>query len=215
MLKIKICGLCRETDVDYVNEALPDYAGFVFCKKSKRYISEKKAAGFRSRLDAGIKAVGVFVDEDPERIVRLLKQGTIDIAQLHGRETEKEIVYIKEASQKPVFKAVVVRRAQDVADWQSSAADELLFDGGRGEGKSFSLKYARDVKRPFFLAGGMNAERIRELQSLAALPALTGIDISSGVETDGAKDRDKILLAVQMVREWEAEKGKGCGKHGE
>ena len=94
-MRIKICGLCRRQDIVYVNEALPDFAGFVFWQKSRRYIAKEQAAVLKKKLDSRIQAVGVFVDEAPDRILSLLLSGVIDIAQLHGKETEEEIRWLQ------------------------------------------------------------------------------------------------------------------------
>lgn len=196
-MQIKICGLFRPEDAEYVNEALPDFAGFIFWEKSRRFVSEKMATEIKKRLDKGIRTVGVFVDEDPEKVLQLLKKGIIDIAQLHGQETEEEVSWLKEQSGKPVWKAVVVKSVEDVKRWRSSAADCLVFDGGLGEGNVFCWEYLKEIDRPFLLAGGINEERLKELP---AMPHLAGIDISSGVETNGVKDREKILRVVKSVR---------------
>lgn len=197
-MQIKICGLFRPQDVDYVNEALPDYAGFVFWKKSRRLVTKDQARSMRERLDKRIHTVGVFVDEDPKMICELLHEGILDIAQLHGKETEEVVRSIKNKTGKPVWKAAIVRSAEDVEVWQDSLADCLLFDGGMGSGEAFQWEFLSGINRPFFLAGGMDRERILEAKSL---PGLVGIDISSGVETDGIKDREKILQIVRCVRE--------------
>lgn len=197
-MQIKICGLFRPQDVDYVNEALPDYAGFVFWPKSRRFLTKEQAESMRGRLDKSIRSVGVFVDEDPKMICELLHEGILDIAQLHGRETEDDIRFIQNETGKPVWKAAIVRSAEDVAVWQDSLADCLLFDGGMGGGEAFRWEYLSGMNRPFFLAGGMDRERIIEAKNL---PGLMGIDISSGVETNGVKDREKILQIVRCVRE--------------
>ena len=90
-MKIKLCGLTRPCDIEAVNELQPDYIGFVFAKKSRRYVSPEKAEELKAMLAPGIQAVGVFVNEEPEQIVSLLEAGTIDVAQLHGQEGEREI----------------------------------------------------------------------------------------------------------------------------
>lgn len=199
-MQIKICGLFRQEDIEYVNEALPEYAGFVFYEKSRRAVTPEQAGVYRKRLDGRIQAVGVFVDEEPEKIIALLQNGTIDIAQLHGQETEETIRKIQKESGKPVWKAVIVKTADDVEKWQDSRADLLLFDGGMGSAHTFSWEYLSGLKRPFFLAGGMDAEKIKDA---AKLPGVCGIDLSSSVETEGYKDRQKILDVVKCVRKFE------------
>ena len=83
MTKIKFCGLTCEDDISAVNEIMPDYAGFVFAQRSRRYVSREQAQVLRSLLDKRIKAVGVFVDEDIKTVAGILDCGIIDIAQLH------------------------------------------------------------------------------------------------------------------------------------
>lgn len=205
-MRIKICGLCRRQDIVYVNEALPDFAGFVFWQKSRRYIAKEQAAVLKKKLDSRIQAVGVFVDEAPDRILSLLLSGVIDIAQLHGKETEGEIRWLQKKSGKPVWKAVVVKDAASVERWRFSQADFILFDGGMGEGRTFLWENLSGFDRAFFLAGGITAENLKEIKEN---PYLAGIDVSSGVETEGVKDGAKIKLFVKEVRrlqaEWEKE----------
>lgn len=196
-MQVKICGLCRQQDAVYANAAQPDYAGFVFWNQSRRYVTREKAAQLKEKLDSRIQAVGVFVDEPPDAILQLFSDGIMDIAQLHGAETEEEIVWLKKKSGRPVWKAVVVKSAADVERWRLSQADMLLFDGGRGEGRPFLWEYLSGCDRPFFLAGGMSPERLKGIQRH---PFLAGIDVSSGVETDGKKDREKMCRFVQQVR---------------
>lgn len=202
-MKIKICGLFRPVDADYVNEAMPDYAGLVFWEKSRRRVNREQAVSFRKSLHPDIQTVGVFVDEEPDIIIELLRADILDIAQLHGKETEEQVRYIKERSGKPVWKAVEVKNEADIEKWNASVADCLLFDGGKGGGNPFVWELLQCAKRPFLLAGGLDMDRIK---AAAKLPGLMGIDISSGVETDGLKDREKILQIVRLVRNMD-EKG--------
>ena len=202
-MKIKICGLFRPVDADYVNEAMPDYAGLVFWEKSRRRVNREQAVSFRKSLHPDIQTVGVFVDEEPDSIIELLRSDILDIAQLHGKETEEQVRYIKERSGKLVWKAVEVKSEVDIEKWNASVADCLLFDGGKGGGNPFAWELLQCAKRPFLLAGGLDMDRIK---AAAKLPGLMGIDISSGVETDGLKDREKILQIVRLVRNMD-EKG--------
>lgn len=113
MQKIKICGIRRATDIEIVNKYRPDYIGFIFYKKSKRYISEADAMELRKRLLPEIKTVGVFVNEKPEIVAEYLNDGIIDIAQLHGTEPEEDILFIKKMTGRPVIKAVSVETQSD------------------------------------------------------------------------------------------------------
>lgn len=196
--KIKICGLSRPEDIGFANQARPDYIGFVFWEHSRRYVSRERAGQLKESLSAGIRSVGVFVDAPCDQVVRLLEEGVIDMAQLHGDETEEDIQYIKAATARPVIKAVKVKNRYDVEAWLDSSADYLLFDSGMGSGVPFDWKLLRGVDREFFLAGGLNAGNLS-----AAVESLHpyAVDLSSGVETGGVKDPAKMREAVRLVRE--------------
>lgn len=195
--KIKICGLFRREDIEYANRVHPDYIGFVFYDRSKRYVSLKQAAELRKSLEPGILAVGVFVNAPCGEIIGLLEDGIIDIAQLHGEETEEDIQYIQAVTHKPVIKAVKVRNRYDVEAWLDSSADYLLFDSGMGSGVAFAWELLSGVEREYFLAGGLSAGNLRE-----ALERISpyAVDLSSGVETDGRKDFEKMQAVTDIVR---------------
>lgn len=196
-MKIKICGLSRPQDIEYVNEVLPDYIGFIFWTKSRRYVTLDKAMELKSKLDKRIKAVGVFLDEDNEAIERIAGSGAVDIIQLHGSESEADILWLQEHTHLPVWKAVVIKDPNDVVRWRNSCADMLLFDGGTGEGHAFDWSWLEAVSRPFMLAGGITADNVNEA---AKLSYIQGVDASSSVEIDGVKDFDKIKELVYKVR---------------
>ncbi len=196
--KIKLCGMFRPEDIGFVNEVQPDFCGFILAEGFRRHISRRQAAAFRRALSPGIPAVGVFVDAPWEEVASFLEEGVIQMAQLHGRETEEEIRRIRQRTGKPVIKAVKVERAGDVEAWLDSEADYLLFDAGTGSGKQFDWSLLQGVDRAFFLAGGLKAENLAE-----AMDKVTpfAVDLSSGVETDGVKDLAKMREAVRIVRE--------------
>ena len=135
-MKVKMCGLYRPEDIAYANEVQPDYVGFVFYEKSHRAVTKEQAAEYRKKLLPGIRTVGVFVNEDPKNIIELLEEGILDVAQLHGDETEEDIQYLQAVCHKPVIKAVKVRDRYDVEAWLDSSADYLLFDNGMGTGQA-------------------------------------------------------------------------------
>ena len=198
-MKIKICGLTREQDIQAVNQWKPDYIGFVYAEKSRRYVSRQQAARLKKNLSPDIQAVGVFVNESKEKIVRLFMENTIDIAQLHGQETEEEISWIKEQTGKPVIKAISVNAESDVQYWQNSCADYLLFDNGTGgTGLTFDWHLIKENKKPYFLAGGIGLHNITDAMKQKAY----AIDLSGGVETDGQKDPKKIAEIVQIARRY-------------
>ncbi|GAB6153204.1 phosphoribosylanthranilate isomerase [Desulfosporosinus burensis] len=198
-MKIKICGLFRDCDIDYVNEAMPDFIGFVFAK-SRRQVSTEWAEAMRPRLRSEITPVGVFVNESLAKVAKLLKDNIIEMAQLHGEENENYIQALKTLTNKPIIKAVRVLSREDIEAAQHTLADYLLLDNGAGgTGESFDWSLVRQVKKqePFFLAGGLKADNIE--QAIAATSPYA-VDLSSGVETDGMKDRDKILEIVRRMR---------------
>lgn len=196
-MKIKICGMRRTEDIEYANQTLPDYVGFILAKGFRRSITADQARALKTLLDPKIKAVGVFVDDPPDEIIALLKEGVIDMAQLHGQESEEDIVYIKAVSGKTVIKTVKAENRYTVEAWLDTAADYLLFDSGAGTGKTFDWGILEDVPRDFFLAGGLNPDNIGEAAGMAHPYA---VDLSSGAESDGIKDLEKMRRAVETVR---------------
>lgn len=194
-IKIKFCGLFREEDIEYVNKLNPDYIGFVFAK-SKRQITKEKAIGLKNKLKSNIKVVGVFVDEDIEKTIDLLSNGVIDIAQLHGNEREEDIKNIKNKSKKQVIKAIRVTTSEDIESWKNSCADFLLLDNGQGTGKTFDWNNIKNLNRPFFLAGGLSIDNIKEAIEKVSPMA---IDISSGIESNGVKDYEKMKEVMKIL----------------
>ena len=197
MTYIKMCGLSRECDIQAVNAIKPEYIGFVFWAKSKRYISSEKAFELKKLLDKDIKAVGVFVDESVEKIAELLENGIIDIAQLHGHETEDYIKQLRELTDKPVIQAFRIRSSSDMEKAVNSTADMILLDAGMGDGKIFDWSLIKEIKRPYFLAGGLNCDNIAEAVKILQPYA---VDVSSGIETDGLKDMKKMAEFSAIVR---------------
>ena len=197
MTAIKMCGLSQKRDIQAVNEIKPEYIGFVFWAKSKRYISPEKALEFKQMLDENIKAVGVFVDESIEKVAELLENGVIDLAQLHGSETEDYIHKLREMTNKPVIQAFRIRSSVDVERAVKSYADMILLHAGMGDGKIFDWSLIQDITRPYFLAGGLNCENIAEAVRKIKPYA---VDVSSGIETDGLKDIKKMTAFAMAVR---------------
>lgn len=198
MTKIKICGLKREEDIYYVNSCRPDYAGFVFTDRSRRFVTPVIACRLRERLAPAIIPVGVFVNERPEKIAELLKFEIISMVQLHGQETEEYIKRLKGMTNKPVIKAFSIQRKEDMEKALESAADYILLDNGAGgTGKTFDWSLSKEADRPFFLAGGLSPENVR--QAVKKLYPFA-VDVSSGVETEGKKDLNKITAFINAVR---------------
>ena len=197
MTKIKICGLFREEDIGYVNEAGPDYVGFILnFPKSHRNLDMDKARRLRDRLKPEIRAVCVFVDQPMETVIRTAEYLRADVIQLHGSEDNRYIEEVKERTGREVWKAFRVREAKDLADAAASRADQILLDNGYGTGKNFDWSQAENFTRPFILAGGLTPENIpeavRKLHPVA-------VDISSSVETDRKKDREKIFSVIRAL----------------
>ncbi len=198
MTKIKICGLSRLEDIAAVNAAQPDYIGFVFAT-SRRQVDMATARALKQALDPGIKAVGVFVNHPVAEIIALAEQGIIDIIQLHGDEDEAMVRLLQTQTGLPVIRAL---RISSPADIRATAADYRLFDTYDpsqygGSGAAFNWDLLQGVSGDFFLAGGLNSSNIA-----AAINQVNPycVDISSGVEIDGKKDRDKIIEIVEMIR---------------
>lgn len=207
MTKIKICGLKRPEDIEYVNQYLPDYAGFVFAG-SKRKVTDEQAEELSRKLDGRIIAVGVFVNEPAEHIVNLVKKGIIRVVQLHGDEDREYILKLRENLEESVkiIKAVRVQNREQILEAEKLPCDYLLLDtwqkdayGGCGKQFDKSLIPA-DMSKPYFLAGGLAADNIRENIQICHPYA---VDVSSAVETDGKKDEKKIQEFIERVREYE------------
>lgn len=197
MTKIKLCGLTRPCDIEYVNELLPEYIGFVFAPKSRRYISPEKSEVLREHLDDRITPVGVFVDEKIEVIADLIKRKIIDVVQLHGNESEKYITGLRRVIDCPVIKAFRIESEADIASANQSSADYVLLDSGGGTGKVFDHSLLKDIARPYFLAGGLTPENVETaIKQLAPF----AVDASSSLETDGFKDKIKMTAFVNAVR---------------
>ncbi|MBQ5347532.1 MAG: phosphoribosylanthranilate isomerase [Ruminococcus sp.] len=200
MTSIKLCGLMRAEDIEAVNILKPEYIGFVFAEKSKRCVTPEKAAELKRLLNPEVKAVGVFVDEDIDNVSKLLKNGTIDIAQLHGSEDNSYIEKLKKRINTPVIKAFQIKSGEDISEAQNSAADYVLLDSGKGSGQIFNWELIKSINRPYFLAGGLDTENI---QSAIRSNRPFAVDVSSGIETDGKKDLDKMTAFVNAVRKEE------------
>lgn len=206
-VKIKICGMRREEDIQFVNETLPDYVGFIFDKTRKRYVSPEVAQNLSSKLDKRISAVGVFVDASIEEVTSLSRMGIFNTIQLHGSESDDYIQELREVLRseapavKTIIKAFSVTDSEVLLHASKSKADIVLLDngvGGTGEGFDSSLIPAEGIGRPFILAGGLTPDNVKE--AVATLKPY-GVDVSSGVEESGVKSSEKIRLFAKKVRE--------------
>lgn len=197
MTKIKLCGLFRSCDIEAANALKPEYIGFVFAPKSKRYVTPEKAAELKRLLAPGIQAVGVFVNEKSETVAGLLNKGTIDMAQLHGSEDETYMKKLRSLTDKQIIKAFRIETTKDIADVEHCTADYVLLDSGAGTGRVFNWNLVQNIKRPYFLAGGLDIENAGDAVKMLNPYA---VDVSSGIETNGQKDKVKMAAFVAAVR---------------
>ena len=197
MTKIKLCGLSRLEDIEIANELCPEYVGFVFAPESKRYVMPAQAKELRGALSKEIQAVGVFVDARIETVAELANQNIIDAIQLHGTEDANYLMQLRTLTNKPIIKAIQVRRPEDLIAVNEVRSDYVLIDSGKGTGKAFDWGWLKDIRREYFLAGGLTPKNvgyaIERLKPFA-------VDVSSGIETDGRKDVAKMREFVLAVR---------------
>ena len=194
MKKIKICGLKRREDIEYVNKYQPDYIGFVFAGK-KRKLTYDQVVDLKKYLTSSIQVVGVFVNEDISFVEKLVKEHVIDLVQLHGQEDQKYIQALKEKVDVSIIKAIQIKNEYSFNEHYD--VDYYLYDHGTGgTGESFDWSMLKEVDKPVFLAGGINLLNIDD----ALKKNVYALDVSSGVETDGFKDEKKIKKIVRRVR---------------
>ena len=200
-MKIKLCGMFRDCDIDFANEARPDYIGFILgFPKSHRNIGRETAQRLRSRFSPEIKAVGVFVNSPETTCAEYANCGIIDVIQLHGQEDADYIRRLRGLTGAPIIKAAKIRTPEDIRSVQALGADYVLLDNGTGTGEMFdhSLLSGAEIRQPFFLAGGLTPDNLR--QAAEDIRPYC-VDLSSGVETEKLKDRDKMLAAVRIIRD--------------
>lgn len=195
--ELKICGLSRMEDVIAVNRHGADYAGFVFFKKSKRYIDPYKAGELIEFLRSDIKSVGVFLDEPLDSVISTARISGVEMIQLHGHESEEYVEYVKRTLERPVIKAFKADEEGALEKALHTTADYVLIDSGAGSGKKFDWNILKDFKREYFLAGGLDPDSVGEAISILEPFA---VDVSSGVETDGIKDEKKIESFIKAVK---------------
>lgn len=210
-VKVKICGIRRLEDVQIVNTYQPDFVGFIFYPKSVRYVTDEQAMLLKQSLDKRIKTVGVFVNEPTEHIISLCNEGIIDMVQLHGDEDEAMIQKIRGQTDKQIIKAVRVRSSKDIEQAEALSCDYLLLDTYvkemvGGSGVSFDHSLIPELRKPYFLAGGMDEKRIRELQKEGLHPY--AVDVSSACEVDGYKDEKKVREIVGGIKAMQQSKGR-------
>lgn len=228
MTRIKLCGLTRIQDIEIANKLKPEYIGFIFWDRSSRNVSAIQAARLKGKLDPEIKTVGVFVNAPAEQVISYYNVGIIDIAQLHGNENEEYIKKLHDAGltvikafkmkktgeninlagnanietpEKPTGNAITETYGKStddvITEAVKSSADYIMFDPGKGEGATFNWQLIKGIKREFFLAGGLIPENIEKAVETVQPFA---VDVSSGIETNGHKDPDKMAAFVKNTR---------------
>ena len=215
--KVKMCGISKVETIPAVVEAKPDYMGLVFAP-SKRQVTVDQAKILVEELHRGyakkygsdtehdkndtIKTVGVFVNETVDNLVTIANEANLDAVQLHGDEDETFIQSLKERTNVEVWKAIQIRTAADTEKWIDSSAEMLLFDAYHkdergGTGEVFDWSSLDAFERPFMLAGGIDSTNVaRAIRTVRPY----GIDISSGIETNGVKDDEKITAFIKIVK---------------
>lgn len=203
--KMKLCGLSRFSDILGVNQIIPDYIGFVFAPSS-RQVTPDRAIQLKRELDKKIQAVGVFVNAPAGDILELARDRegrgrVINVIQLHGDENEAYIRFLKEHTDLPVIKAVRARSREQILTAQELPCDYLLLDtyvkGQQGgSGIRFDWNMIPCLSKPYFLAGGIHMGNLRE--AVSHMPYC--IDVSSAVETEGRKDREKMGEMAEALR---------------
>lgn len=181
-----------------MNRERPEDIGFVFWEKSRRFLHKDMAWELRRQLDPSIRSIGVFVDAPLKDIVDYVERGIISSVQLHGQEREVDIALLRKALPGiEIIKAFVIQTENDLRDAKNSSADRVLLDSGKGSGTCFDWKLLRTFDRPFYLAGGLNPQTVG-----AAIQTFSpyAVDVSSGVETEGYKDPDKVHDFIEAVR---------------
>ncbi|MFD1125360.1 phosphoribosylanthranilate isomerase [Lentilactobacillus raoultii] len=191
MVLVKICGLMRPEDIFAVNQVDADFAGFVFAP-SRHQVSLEKALALKELLKPEIKTVGVFVNESVDEMLAIYHAGAIDIAQLHGKSTPTEISQLKQAGLGVI--QVFERQTVDT----TSPADYLMVDSGKGSGQLLDLTRIPHLNRSLILAGGLTPQNVSRAIQIVR-PDI--VDVSSGVETNGHKDAQKINQFVKNAKE--------------
>lgn len=206
---VKYCGITKEEEIQHLQQLPIDYVGFVFYKKSKRFVDREQARRLREKLNPSIPAVGVFVEEEISKILELLQEGIIQGVQLHGEEEEAYVLKLKQEMAKLgikpfLWQAFILKEEKDMERANTSPADLILLDGGKGEGKEAEAGFLQKIQRPYILAGGLSSENV--VEKIKAFSPY-GLDVSSGIEEQGEegirKSPEKMERFIRLVRSCE------------
>ena len=199
MVKVKICGICHEVEIGIMNELMPDYVGFVFVQKSRHFIAPEHASLLRSKLKNGIKSVGVFSNTSLRTVAMCVEVAGLNMVQLHGDETGEYIASLREYIKVPIMKVFKVQKQIDAEKAMYSTADYIMLDGGNaGDGKTFDWSLIGNVRRKFFLSGGLTPENMNK--ALILDPQPYALNVNSGVEANKLKDYRKVMKFISGVK---------------
>lgn len=199
MVKVKICGICHDVEIGIMNELVPDFVGFVFVSKSRHFIAPEHAGVLRSRLRPGIRSVGVFANHSLRDVAMCVEVAGLDMVQLHGNETGEYIAALREFIRCPIMKVYKVTTPMDAEKAMYSTADYVMLDGGNaGDGKTFDWSLLGNVRRKYFLSGGLTPENM--IKALGITPQPYALNVSSGVEANRMKDYRKVMKFILGVK---------------
>ena len=199
MAKVKICGISHDIEISIMNELNPDYVGFIFASKSKRFIAPEHAGYLRSKLKRSIKAVGVFENARLEVVALAVETAGLDMVQLRGQETGEYIAALREYTRIPIIRSFKVKTAMDAERAMYTTADYVMLDGGGEGGYAFDWSFIGSSKRrTYFLKGGLTPDNVQQALSLSPQPF--ALDVSTGVEANRMKDYRKCMKFILAVR---------------
>ncbi|MBR2207981.1 MAG: phosphoribosylanthranilate isomerase [Synergistaceae bacterium] len=205
MIKVKICGICHESEIGIMNELAPEYVGFVFIPKSRHFIAPEYASMLRSKLRKGIQSVGVFANESLKTVAMCVETAGLNMVQLHGNETGEYVAALREYIRCPIMKVYKVSKPIDAERAMYSTADYAMLDGGNaGDGKTFDWSLIGKVHRKFFLSGGLTPENVINALAISSQPY--AVNVSSGVEANRIKDYKKVMQFIAAVRNFKTKK---------
>jgi phosphoribosylanthranilate isomerase len=209
-IQIKICGINSVESADAATRAGADYVGLVFHPRSPRALKSEQARALSGHLRGHVRIVALLADADDAAIAAAMTDARPDFLQLHGRESVERVADIRGRTGAQIIKVISVADADDIsaAARYGDVADMLMFDtkapanatreGGHGVAFDWQLLRGRSFSRPWFLAGGLNAENVARAIAVSGAP---GVDVSSGVETaPGVKSPDLIRTFIDNAR---------------
>ena len=205
MTKVKICGICHDSEIGIMNELVPDFVGFVFVNKSRHFIAPEYAGLLRSKLRPGIKSVGVFANHSLKSVAMCVEVAGLEMVQLHGDETGEYIAALREYIKCPIMKVYKVKKPMDAEKALYSTADYVMLDGGNaGDGTTFDWSLLGAVRRKYFLSGGLTPENMNK--ALGLTPQPYALNVSSGVEANRMKDYRKVMKFILGVKSYKLNK---------